>query len=186
RELPQFDRPVATPEALDQYAELMFDLQVLAFQADLTRVITFVMGREGPSASRPYPELGITDLHHTLSHPQNNAAAIAKHSRINRYHSKIFNSLLKKLESTRDGDGNLLDHALVLYGSGLSNGNIHQHDNLPVLLAGGSGTALQGGRHVRVRDLTPMTNLHLTVLDKLGIEVEKFGDSTGKLGLLSV
>ena len=164
----------------------MIDLEVLAYQTDLTRVITFMMGREGPDGTRAYPELGIADQHHTLSHHQGDVDKVDKLFQINLYHMKIFAYFLERLRATPDGDGSLLDHSILLYGSGLSNGNIHQHVNLPILMVGGGGGNLKGGRHIRYPDLTPMTNLFLTVLDKLGIPVDNLGDSTGKLDLLSV
>jgi hypothetical protein len=186
REVPTFDKPLGAPASFEEYAKLMIDLQVIAYQTDLTRVITFMMAREGPKGSRAYPEIGISDLHHTLSHHQNNADTIEKLFKLNVYHMKMFAYFLEKLRSTPDGDGSLLDHTILLYGSGLSNGNIHNHDNLPLLLVGGGGGQIKGGRHIRYPEGTPMTNLYLTVLDKLGLPVEKFGDSTGKLDLLSV
>jgi hypothetical protein len=144
------------------------------------------MGREGPYGSRAYPEIGISDLHHTLSHHQNDAAAIEKLFRINVYHMKLFAYFLDRMRSTPDGDGSLLDHSIILYGSSLSNGNTHEHDNLPLLLAGGGRGQLKGGRHIRYPNGTPMTNLHIAILDKLGLPLERLGDSTGKLDLLSL
>jgi len=185
-DVPTFARPPGVPASFEEYAKLMIDLQVLAYQTDLTRVITFVMAREGPFGGRAYPELGIADLHHTLSHHQNNPATIDKLFQINVYHVKLFAYFLERLRSAPDGDGSLLDHTIMLYGGGLANANIHQHDNLPILLAGGGRSQIKGGRHIRYSERTPMTNLHLTVLDKLGIHVEKFSDSTGRLDLLSV
>ena len=186
REVPQFDRPMGTPASFEEYAHLMMDLQVLAYQTDLTRVITLVMAREGPYGSRAYPEIGISDNHHTLSHHQNSPEAIAKLAQINAFHAKLFADYLEKLQATSDGDGTMLDHMVLLYGSGLCDGNIHQHYNLPLLLAGGAGGKLKGGRHLRYKDWTPMANLHLTILDKLGLPMDKLGDSDGKLDLLSV
>jgi hypothetical protein len=186
REVPQFDRPIGTPSSFEDYAKLMMDLQVLAYQTDLTRIITMAVAREGPYGSRAYPDIGIADNHHTLSHHQNNATAIEKLAQINAFHTKLFAYYLEKLQSTPDGDGTLLDHIVLLYGSGLADGNVHQHDNLPLLLAGGAGGQLQGGRHIRYKDGTPMTNLHLAILDKLGLPMEKLGDSDGKLDLLPV
>ena len=186
REVPTFERPAGVSASFEEYAKLMIDLQVLAYQADLTRVISFVMGREGPYGGRGYPEIGIPDIHHTLSHHQNNPVAIEKLFRINVYHMKLFAYFLERLQSTPDGDGSLLDHSIMLYGSSLSNGNTHEHDNLPLLLAGGGRGQIKGGRHIRYPDDTPMTNLHVALLDKLGLPVEKLGDSTGKLGLLSL
>jgi hypothetical protein len=186
QEVPKLDKPIGMPERYDDYAKLMIDLQVVAYQADLTRVITFMMGREGAFGSQSYPELGIADSHHTLSHHQDNGERVEKLFRINVFHTKLFAYFLEKLRSTPDGDGSLLDHSILLYGSSLSNGNLHQHDNLPLLIAGGGGGQIKGGRHIRYPQGTPMANLHLTLLDKLGLPVEKFGDSSGKLDLLSV
>jgi hypothetical protein len=183
-ELPSVERPSGTPASFEDYAKLMIDLQVLAFRTDLTRVITFAMEHEG--GGRAYPEIGIPDQHHTLSHHQNNAASIDKLYQIHRFHIKLFAYYLQKLRSVPDGDGTLLDNTVLLYGSALSDGNSHLHENLPLLLVGGAGGGIKGGRHIRYPDLTPMTNLHLAVLDKLGVPVEKLGDSTGKIDLLSV
>ncbi|MBI3894432.1 MAG: DUF1552 domain-containing protein [Acidobacteria bacterium] len=184
RELPIVDRPPGAPARFDDYAKLMFDLQVLAFQCDMTRVITFMMGRE--QSDRTYREIGIPDAHHPLSHHQNDPDKIAKVTQINLFHAKIFAYYLEKLKSTPDGDGSLFDHSMILYGSGISDGNQHLHQNLPALLAGGASGRLKGGRHLRYSNDTPMSNLFLTMLDKLDIPVENFGDSTGKLELLSV
>lgn len=184
KEIPAVDRPAGTPSSFEDYAKLMIDLNVLAYQTDLTRVITFAMEHEG--GGRAYPEIGIPDQHHTLSHHQNSAASIDKLYQIHRYHIKLFAYYLDKLQSVRDGDGTLLDNMIMLYGSALSDGNSHLHENLPLMLVSGSGTGIKGGRHNRYTDQTPMANLHLTILDKLGIPVEKLGDSTGKLDLLSV
>ena len=179
-------RPWSGPRALrpiyEDYAKLMIDLQVLAYQTDLTRVITFAMEHEG--GGRAYPEIGIPDDHHALSHHQNNPANIAKLVQIHRYHMRLFAYYLEKLQAVHDGDGTLLDNTVIMYGSALSDGNSHLHENLPAILVGGAGGAdSKATEHVRVPDLTPMTNLHLAVLDKLGIPVEKLGDSTGKLDL---
>ena len=184
QEVPALERPVGAPASFEAYAKLMMDLQVLAYQTDLTRIITFAMENEG--GGRAYPEIGIPDQHHTLSHHQNGSVAIDKLFRIHVHHMKLFAYFLGKLRSVPDGDGSLLDHTILLYGSGLSDGNAHVHENLPILLVGGAGGGLQGGRHIRYPDGTPMTNLHLTMLDKLGVPLEKLGDSTGKLDLLSV
>ena len=181
KEVPSMERPSGTPASFDDYAKLMINLQVLAYQTDLTRVVTFAMEHEG--GGRAYPEIGIPDDHHALSHHQNNPANIAKLVKIHRYHMGLFAYYLERLQSVREGDGNLLDKAVIMYGSALSDGNSHLHENLPVILVGGGGGRLTGNRHVRVPDLTPMTNLHLAVLDKLGVPIEKLGDSTGKLDL---
>ena len=186
REVPTVERPVGVPAAFQDYNKLMCDLQVLAFQCDLTRVITFMIAREGPYNSRAYPEIGIPDEHHALSHHQDDPPKIAKLFQINVYHAKLFAYYLEKLKSTPDGDGSLLDHSIVLYGSALGNGNGHTHVDLPTMLLGGGAGQIKGGRHIRYSKDTPMTNLHLTILDKLGVPVDHLGDSTGKLELLSV
>ena len=184
RELPTLERPAGIPANYDEHAKLMFDLQVLAYQTDLTRVITYMMGRE--KSDRPYREIGVADPHHPLTHHQHDPVKIGKVAQINTYHSKMFAYFLEKLRSTPDGDGSLLDHIMIIYGSSLSDGNEHSHHELPVLLAGGATGAIKGGRHIKYRKDTPMPNLYLTLLDKLGIPVENLGDSTGKLELLTV
>jgi hypothetical protein len=141
---------------------------------------------EHEGGGRAYPEIGIPDDHHTLSHHQNNPVSIDKLVQIHRYHMKLFAYYLERLGSVPDGNGNLLDNMILLYGSALSDGNSHLHENLPVLLVGGAAGGIKGGRHLRYPDQTPMTNLHLAVLDKLGVPVEKLGDSTGEINLLSV
>jgi hypothetical protein len=186
REIPAVDRPTGVPPSFEAYAKLMIDLQVLAFQADLTRVITFMLGREGGSGSRAYPEIGVPDLHHTLSHHQNDAARVDRLFQINLYHTKLFAYFLEKMQSTPDGDGSLLDHSILLFGSSLSNGNVHDHFDLPILLAGGGAGVLKGGRHIRYPEQTPMANLYMSILEKLGHPVERIGDSTGKLDLLTL
>lgn len=184
KEIPTAERPIGTPSSFEEYAKLMIDLQVLAYQTDLTRVVTFAMEHEG--GGRAYPEIGIPDDHHTLSHHQNNSVSIDKLVQIHRYHMKLFAYYLEKLQSVPDGDGSLLDNMIMLYGSALSDGNSHLHENLPLLLVGGAGGNIKGGRHNRYPDQTPMANLHVAILDKLGIPAEKLGDSTGKLDLLPV
>ena len=181
KEVPRLDRPAGIPATFEEHARLMFDLQVLAYQSDLTRVITFMMGRE--ASPRVFRELGIADQHHPLTHHQGDPVKIAKVVQINIYHTKTFAYFLDKLRSTPDGDGSLLDHLVMVYGSALSDGNQHLHVNLPLLLMGGS---IQGGRHIRYSSDTPVSNLWLTLLDKAGVSVESMGDSTGKLDLLSV
>jgi hypothetical protein len=183
--LEKFDKPAGVPASLEQYAKLMFDLNALAYQADLTRVSTFMMAYEGGTGTRSYPELGISDVHHSLTHHMNEADKIDKCFQINLYHVKLFAHFLEKLQSIPDGDGTVLDHTTLLYGSALSNGNGHDHTNLPTLLVG-ARDLFKGGRHLRYPQGTPMTNLFLTMLDKFGAHMEKFGDSTGKLDLLSV
>ena len=184
RELPLVERPSGIPAAFDEHAKLMFDLQVLAFQCDLTRMVTFMMGRE--QSDRTFRECGVPDAHHGLTHHQNDPVKIAKVAKINILHSQMFAYLLEKLQSTPDGDGSLLDHSMIVYGSGISNGNGHDFRNLPILLAGGGAGQIKGGRHIRYPKDTPLTNLYLTLLDKLGLPMENFGDSTGELKLLSV
>ena len=181
RELPQFARPAGIPASFDNHAKLMFDLQVLALQTDLTRVITFMMGRE--QADRTYREIGIADAHHPLTHHQNDPEKIAKVVRINKFHAQQFAYYLEKLRATRDGDGTLLDHSMILYGGCISDGNKHLHQNIPLLLAGGAGKKLHGGRHLKFPAGTPATNLFLTMLDKLNVPLDRFGDSTGRLDI---
>ena len=161
----------------------MFDLQVLAFQSDMTRVITFLMSRE--VSPRTYTEIGIPDPHHGLSHHQNNAASIEKLAKINTYHIQQLAYFLEKLQATPDGDGTLLDHVTLLYGCGISNSNLHTHDNLPILVVGGGAGSIKGGRHVRVTSDTPLTNLQLTLLDKIGVPLDALGDSTGRVDLVA-
>jgi hypothetical protein len=177
------ERPVGVPARVDDYAKLMFDLQVLAFQSDLTRVITFMVGRE--QSNRTFREIGVPDAHHGLSHHGMDPAKIAKVIQIDHFHSTLFAHYLEKMRSTPDGEGSLLDHSMVLYGSALSDGNEHLNQDLPLLLAGGGAGQLRGG-HIRYAKDTPLTNLYLTLLDKLGVRVEQFGDSNGRLELLPV
>jgi hypothetical protein len=181
RKLPKLERPAGIPDTFTDHAKMMFDLQVLAYQTDLTRVITFMVGRE--FGGRTYQEIGIPEGYHALTHHQYNAEKIAKVIQIQTYHAKHFAYYLDKLRSTPDGDGTLLDHMVVLYGGGLSDGNTHLHDNLPVVLAGGASGQLKGGRHVRYPKETPMANLLLSMLDMVGVHQDKLGDSTGRLSL---
>jgi hypothetical protein len=180
------ERPIGVPEQYGDHVRLMLDLQWLAWQADVTRVITFMFGRE--LSSRTFPEIGITDPHHGLSHHRDDATQIEKLSKINTFQSDLFARFLDRLKSTPDGDGSLLDHSLLMYGAGLSNPNIHSHVDLPIVLFGGGSGALKGGRHVALpggADRSRMSNLLLTVLDKAGIAAEKFGDSTGPIDLVA-
>lgn len=172
------DRPVGVPVAYADHARLMFDLQVLAFQGDVTRVITFQLARE--TSNRTYPEIGVPDPHHPLSHHGNDPEKIARMAKINQFHVSLFAEFLQKLKATPDGDGTLLDHSLYLYGSGIGNPNIHDHTNLPILLAGGSATGLKGNRHIRHDKPLPLANLHLTLLDKVGVHLDAFADSQGR------
>ena len=177
------DRPVGIPDSFEEHAKLMYDLQVLAYQADITRVISFQVGRE--FSSRTFPNLGITDGHHTVSHHQNNPDRLAKLVKINTFHMSLFAYFLDKLRNTPDGSGSLLDHALFLYGSGISDGDAHSHLNLPLLMLGGAAGHVEGGRHLKYPKGTPMANLHLSVLEKVGVAVERFGDSTGRVDPLT-
>ena len=181
KELPDMEKPIGIPETFSDYAKLMMDLQVLAFQGDMTRVGTFMVGHE--MGGRAYPELGFGDPHHSLTHHQGDTAKIAKVLQINIFHAKLYAYFLERLWSLPDGDGTLLDHSLMVYGSPLSDGNMHLYKNLPVLLVGGEATGIRGGRHVAYPENTPMANLYLTLLDKLGIHLDRFGDSTGRLDL---
>ncbi len=177
--LPDLDRPIGVPAAYADHAHLMFDLQVLALQGDVTRVITFQLARE--TSNRSYPEIGVSEGHHPLTHNGGNPAMLAKVGQINAFHVSLFASFLEKLKATRDGDGTLLDHSLYLYGSGMSNGDKHDHVNLPVLVAGGGAGSWKGGRHIRYAEPTPLANLHLTLLDRAGVHIDSFGDSKGKV-----
>jgi hypothetical protein len=178
-ELPTLDRPSGVPERFDEHVKLMYDLQWLAFRADLTRVVTFMLGRE--LNFRTYPEIGITEGHHGLSHHQDNPTQLAKYAKLNTYQTELFAWFLDKLKSTPDGDGTLLDHSLYLYGAGLSNPNLHAHYDLPLALIGGAAGRMKGGRHLQFREETPMTNLLLSMLEKAGVRPETLGDSTGRL-----
>jgi hypothetical protein len=183
RELPVVEQPAGVPASFEEYAKLMFDLQVLAYQSDLTRVITFMLGKE--LSNRTYPEIGVPDGHHVVSHHQNKPENLAKLTKIGAYHTKLFAYFLEKLQSTPDGEGSLLDSLTMIYGSGMSDSNLHNPQRLPILLVGGGAGQIKGGRHLRYPDATPLTNLYLTVLTKLRIPVERFGDSTGQLEQLS-
>ena len=155
----------------------MFDLLALAYQTDLTRVSTFMIGRE--ISSRPYPEIGIPDSHHPLSHHENDPRRIDDLGKVNLYHMEQFSHFVEELSTTPDGDGSLLDQSLLVYGAGISDSNTHFHDNLPIALVGGSAAGLKGGRHIRYPDDTPVTNLWMSLLDKMGVPAEQLGDSTG-------
>jgi len=172
------DRPVGVPAAYADHARLMFDLQVLAMQGDVTRIITFQLARE--TSNRTYPEIGVPDPHHPLSHHGNDPAKIERMSKVNAFHVSLFAEYLAKLKATPEGNGTLLDHSLILYGSGIGNPNIHDHTNLPIIVAGGSATGMKGNRHLKYAKPTPLANLHLTLLDKVGVKLDKFADSNGK------
>jgi hypothetical protein len=183
RELPVIEQPAGIPPTFEEQAKLMFDLLALSYQADLTRVSTFMMGHE--VSSRAYPEIGVPDAHHPLSHHQGDKEKIAKCTKVNLLHAQMFAYFVEKLRSTPDGDGSLLDHSMLLYGGGISDGNQHSHLNLPLVLLGGAGQ-FKGGRHIQYPQGTPLANLHVSVLDKLGVRVDSFGDSTGQLEHLSL
>jgi hypothetical protein len=178
------DRPLGIPERFDEHVRLMFDLVWLAYQGDITRVVTFMFGRE--LSSRTYPEIGISDPHHGLSHHRDDPGQIAKLAKLNTFQSELFASFLAKMRATPDGDGTLLDHSLLMYGAGLSNPNIHSHVDLPTALLGGASGRLAGNRHMTVpleAETSRMSNLLLSVMDKAGIHAERFGDSTGPFAL---
>ena len=174
-----FDRPVGVPATYQEHARLMFDLQVLALQGDITRVITFQLARE--TSNRTYPEIGVSEPHHPLTHHGNDPAKIAKVAKINQFHVSLFAEFLQKLKATPEGEGTLLDHSLYLYGSGMGNPNVHDHTNLPILVAGGAAGRMQGGRHIKFAKPTPLANLHLTLLNRVGIDQHAFADSQGEI-----
>jgi hypothetical protein len=180
--LPDLERPVGVPSAYADHAKLMFDLQILALQGDVTRVITFQLARE--TSTRTYPEVGVSEPHHPLSHHANNPEKMAKLAKINEYHVSLFAYFLEKLRSTPDGQGTLLDHSLYLYGSGMGNPDVHDHINLPIVVAGGAAGRVKGARHIRYAQPTPLANLHLTMLERAGVQMESFADSTGKVAEL--
>jgi len=173
------DAPVGVPESFDEHFKLMYDLQVLAFRAEITRIATMMYARD--TSLTVYPQSGVRESFHVASHHSNARAQMDRFAVINRYHVQLLAYFLEKLKATPDGDGTLLDHSVVLYGSSMSNGNQHDHDPLPVILAGGAAGQLEGGRHVRAAPHTPMSNLLVSVLDKLGIDQDRHGDSTGML-----
>jgi hypothetical protein len=177
--LPDLDRPTGVPAAYADHAKLMFDLQVLALQADVTRVITFQLARE--TSNRTYPEIGVADPHHPLTHHGNDPDKIARMAKINAFHVSLFAYLVEKLKATPEGDGTLLDHTLYLYGSGMGNPNVHDHVNLPILVAGGGAAGMKGGRHIKYAEPTPLANLHLTLLERVGVRMDAFADSKGKV-----
>jgi len=179
--LPDLDRPVGVPAAYADHAKLMFDLQVLAMQADVTRVFTFQLARE--TSTRTYPEIGVPDPHHPCTHHNNDPEKMMKVAKINAFHVSLFAYFLEKLKNTPDGDGSLLDHSLYLYGSGMGNPNLHDHVNLPILVAGGAAGSMKGGRHIKYDKPAPLANLHLTLLEKSGVKIDKFADSTGIIAL---
>ena len=179
-ELIAMEQPAGVPATFGEHAKLMFDLQVLAYQSDLTRVITFMIGRE--FSGRTYPEIGVPEAHHPLSHHQEDPVKIASMATVNTYHTTLLAYYLEKLNATADGDGSLLDHLVLMYGAGMSNSNAHDYHNLPVLFAGGGAGQLKGGRHLKYVDGT-WANLLVSVMEKLGVPIEQIGNSTGKLDI---
>ena len=183
KQLPDVHQPAGVPDNFVDQVRLLYDLQLLAYQSDLTRVITFLYGRE--QTGRPYPQIGVPEPHHPLTHHQNDPVKMEKCTRIQRHHIELFAEYLGKLRNTPDGDGSLLDHVILLYGSGISNSDRHTHGPLPTFLVGGGAGTLKGGRHLIYPEHTPLTNLQLTLLNKLGVPAEKLGDSTGQFKELS-
>jgi hypothetical protein len=183
KELPEVAQPAGIPADFDSHVRLLYDLQLLAYQADLTRVVTFMYGRE--QTARPYPQIGIPEPHHPLTHHQQNPEKMEKCAKIQRYHIALFAQYLEKLRNSPDGDGSLLDHTIILFGAGISNSDRHTHGPLPTLLVGGGAGALKGGRHLEYPEHTPLTNLQLTLLNKLGVPSERLGDSNGQFKELS-
>lgn len=173
------NRPTDIPDEFEEHAKLMFDLQVLAYQADVTRVFSMLMAREG--SPRSYPQIGVPEQHHPVSHHRDDPMLIAKKQKIDTYHIQLLGYFLEKLQATRDGDGSLLDHSLIVYGGGMGDGNLHEHSNLPTLVAGKLDGHLRTGQHLAYAENTPMANLFMSILDKVGIPLDKFGDSTGRL-----
>ena len=183
RQLPVVEQPAGTPGTFEEHARLMFDLLMLAFQTDMTRVATFMLARE--VSGRAYPEIGVPDSHHPVSHHQNDPDKLVKLSKVNLFHAKQFAYFVERMAAAQDGDGSLLDHSMLLYGAGISDSNVHMHDNLPLVLAGGGAGRIKGGRHVRYPKDTPVTNLFLNMLDKLGVPADRIGDRTGRLEYLA-
>jgi hypothetical protein len=179
RELPVVDQPAGIPDTFGEHTKMMFDLLALAYETDLTRVATFMMGRE--ITGRTYAEIGVPDAHHPISHHQRDPVKLEKLMKINLYHAELFAEFIARLNSTPDGDGTLLDHSMIVYGAGMADSNSHYSGNLPILLAGGA--AGTGGRHVQHEPETPLANLHLSLLDKMGVPIDTLGDSTGRLPL---
>ena len=182
--LPVMERPVGIPDTFEEHTKLMSDLIVIAFQTDMTRVVTYMMARE--RSNRSYREIGIPDGHHSLSHHMLDEQKIAKLQKVDELHVKAFAYLVGRLQATPDGDGTLLDHSMLLYGSSIRDGNVHDHLDLPLVLAGGKSAKIAGGRHIQYKAETPMTNFLLTMLDKIGVPADTLGDSTGKVELASV
>jgi len=183
KELPDVHQPAGIPDGFVDHVRLLYDLQLLAYQSDLTRVITFMYGRE--QTGRPYPHIGVPEAHHPVTHHKGDPVLMDKCTRIQRHHIELFAEYLGKLRNTPDGDGSLLDHVILLFGSGISNSDRHTHGPLPTFLVGGGAGALKGGRHLIYPEHTPLTNLQLTLLNKLGVPAESLGDSNGQFKELS-
>jgi hypothetical protein len=183
RELPVVEQPVGVPTDYAEHAKLMMDLLALAYQTDMTRISTFMMARE--VSAHAYPEIGVADSHHPLSHHQDEPAKLERLHKINEYHFQQFAHLVKKLSTMPEGDGTMLDYTLFMYGTGISDSNTHFHDDLPIALVGGKAAGINGGRYIRYPKGTPLSNMHLTLLEKLGVPAEKFGNSTGKVNRLT-
>ena len=179
--MPSLQRPASVPDDWESHVKLMFDLQVLALRTDLTRIITFQLARE--SSTRAYPQIGVPEPHHPVSHHTNDSEKLAKLAKINAYHVSLFGYLLEQLQSTPDGDGTLLDHSTYLLGSGMGNPDLHTHSNLPIVVARGGAGQTKGGRHIRFAEPVPLANLHLTLLDHVGVHLDSFVDSTGRVDL---
>ena len=173
------DRPTGIPASFDEHTKLMLDLQVLAFQADTTRVFSMILARE--LSNRTYPQIGVPEQHHAVSHHRNDPGLIAKKAKIDAYHVSLLGYLAEKMQATPDGDGTLLDQSLLMYGGGMGDGNLHRHSDLPCVLLGKLGGTFKTGRHIAYPPDTPMTNLLLTMLDKVGVAGRRIGDSTGRL-----
>jgi hypothetical protein len=181
---PGIDKPFGVPPEFPDYFRLMTDMMLVAFKADITRIQTMMIGREG--STRPYPEIGVNDGHHPLTHHMGNMQMLEKVKQINALHMKLFAEFLTKLKNTREGDSNLLDQSLIVYGSGISDGNVHTHDQLPTILAGRGGNFVKPGRHIIYQRETPVCNLFATMIERVGVNPEHVGDSTGRLPGLSV
>ena len=175
--LPDLDRPTGVPASYAEHARLMFDLQLLAFQGDMTRVISFQLARE--ASNRTYPEIGVPEPHHPMTHHGNNPDKLAKVAKVNQFHVSLFAEFLQKMKATKEGNGSLLDHSLYLYGSGMGDSDAHDHTDLPIIVAGGAAGNMQGNKHLKFKSGTPLSNLHLTLLNKVGVEMDSFSDSTG-------
>ena len=173
------DAPVGIPDSFEEHATLLFDLWAIAFQADITRVVSFMLARE--LSTRTYPQIGVPDGHHPVSHHQNDPQKMDQQAKINTYHMEMFAKFLTKLKNMPDGDGNMLDHSMILYGSGMSNSNVHAHDQLPILIAGGAAGRLKGDRHIKVKNDTPLSNLLVGMLDTAGVHTDHLGDSSGRI-----